>query len=125
MVPSDFIYTGAARTAGGGAALPTTHPRWGQPPCAACLTEHQIGNGGNCQLRIPDFQFSKVYPLTEQMTIIPGELNQKVQIRVRGKNELNRLTPGDGSVSVGGGMGHGVVCLLNESYHGFAGTGTT
>ena len=125
MVPSDFIYTGGARTAGGGAALPTTHPCWGQPPCATCLTEHTVGNGGNCQLRVPNLQLPKVHPLTTQVGIILGELRQKVQIRVRRENELNRLTPGDCAVSVGGGMDHGVVCLLNESYHGFAGTGTT
>ncbi len=117
MVPSVFIYTGAARTAGGGAALPTTHPHCCQPTYATCLTEHTVGNGSDCQFGIPNLQFPKVHPLTEQMTVVLGKLHQEVQIRVRGENKLNCLTPGNGSVSVGSGMGHRCSFRLCISYH--------
>ena len=117
MVPSVFIYTGTAAPAGGGGALPTTHPLCCQPTCATCLTEHTVGNGGNCQFGIPNLQFPKVHPLTAQVTIILGELCQEVQIRVRVPGELHCLTPGDGAVSVGSGMGHRCSFRLCISYH--------
>ena len=117
MVPSVFIYTGAAAPAGGGAALPTTHPLCCQPTYATCLTEHTVGNGGNCLFGIPNLQFPKVHPLTEQMTIILGELHQKVQIRVRRENKLHCLTPGDRAVSVGSRMSHRCSFRLSISYH--------